>query len=640
MLCQPQQPVLLLLGEAADRDAGLPGHHLGDRLGLDDEVLALVDLAVAAGLGDPLLHIQDPVAQLGGLLVLLVRDRLVLVQGQLLELPLQGPYVRALGPGPQPHPGTGLVDQVDGLVRQAAVGEITVGQLHGRHQRLVGVADLVVGLVAVPQAAQDLDRVRGGRLRDHDRLEAAGQRRVLLDPAVLLQGGGAHDVQLAAGEGRLEDVAGVHRTAVAATGTGAHDRVQLVDEDDQLLGVGADLTDDVVHPLLEVTPVAGARDHARQVQGDHAASAQYVGHVPLGDALRQPLHDGGLADARVTDQHGVVLAAAGEDLDGLLDLLVPADHRVDAPLPCQFGEVAAVLVQGRRVRRARPLGLGDLRRLGRGGRREAGRVQDVPGGRVGVRGQGAEHVLRADVAVAAGPGHVVRVQQGPFGGRGEGQRGRRRCVLRAVLGRARPVVDLRRQRVGIGPGLAEQGPGGLGGERRPQQMLRVEVPAAVLGGVLGGAADELPGRLAEQPPEVDLPGTRTRSAEEACEEFSEGVRAVALRAGEAAAHGPSVPGVPGARAGGRPRWSTCRGRVTRVAAGYTWGALVEHLRTIVGSGHLRDISGGLGVAGVAGVVQRAVRILGPESVIATVCSAWAAREPSFVFRVQPSGAAW
>lgn len=38
--------------------------------------------------------------------------------------------------------------------------------------------------------------------------------------------------------------------------------------------------------------------------------------------------------------------------------------------------------------------------------------------------------------------------------------------------------------------------------------------------------------------------------------------------------------------------------------------------------------------------QRAVRMRGPESVMATVCSACAAREPSFVRSVQPSGAAW
>ncbi len=37
---------------------------------------------------------------------------------------------------------------------------------------------------------------------------------------------------------------------------------------------------------------------------------------------------------------------------------------------------------------------------------------------------------------------------------------------------------------------------------------------------------------------------------------------------------------------------------------------------------------------------RAVRMRGPDSVMATVCSTWAAREPSSVRRVQPSGASW
>lgn len=117
MLLQAEQPVLLLLGQAAHRDAGLPGHHLGDRFRGDLQVLSLVGLSFP-GVGDLPLQFADPVAQLRGRLVLLVRDRLVLVPGELLDLALQDPYVRALRPGAQPHPGARLVDQVDRLVRQ------------------------------------------------------------------------------------------------------------------------------------------------------------------------------------------------------------------------------------------------------------------------------------------------------------------------------------------------------------------------------------------------------------------------------------------------------------------------------------------------------------------------------------------
>lgn len=76
---------------------------------------------------------------------------------------------------------------------------------------------------------------------------------------------------------------------------------------------------------------------------------------------------------------------------------------------------------------------------------------------------------------------------------------------------------------GSAPYSAQQRPGRLGGQRGPQQVLGVQVPAAVLGGVLGGALHQLPGGLTEQPPDVDLAWTGARPAEEAGEEFSEGV---------------------------------------------------------------------------------------------------------------------
>ena len=119
--------------------------------------------------------------------------------------PAGAPGRAASAPGvfdPQPHPRAGLVDQVDRLVRQEPVGDVAVGQLGRGDQRLVGEPDLVVGLVAVAQPAQDRDGVLDGRLGHQDRLEAAGQRGVRLDvPAVLVQRGRADHPQLRRGPG-------------------------------------------------------------------------------------------------------------------------------------------------------------------------------------------------------------------------------------------------------------------------------------------------------------------------------------------------------------------------------------------------------------------------------------------------------
>ena len=138
-------------------------------------------------------------------------------------------------------------------------------------------------------------------------LEAALQGGVLLDVlAVLVEGGGPDEAQLAARQHGLDHVAGVHGALGRA---GPHDGVELVDEGDDLaLGVG-DLLQHRLQPLLELAAVLGAGHHGREVEGHHALVAQALGHVALDDALGQPLDDGGLAHAGLADEHGVVLGA-------------------------------------------------------------------------------------------------------------------------------------------------------------------------------------------------------------------------------------------------------------------------------------------------------------------------------------------
>ncbi len=61
--------------------------------------------------------------------------------------------------------------------------------------------------------------------------------------------------------------------------------------------------------------------------------------------MRQPLDDGRLAHAGLPDQHGIVLGAPGQHLDGAPDLLVAADHGIELTLGRGFGEVARIAFQ-------------------------------------------------------------------------------------------------------------------------------------------------------------------------------------------------------------------------------------------------------------------------------------------------------
>ena len=201
----------------------------------------------------------------------------------------------------------------------------------------------MVDLVALAQAAQDADRVLDGRLIDQHRLEAALERGVLLDVLpVLAQRGGADGVQLAARQHRLEHVRGVERAFGRA---GADHGVQLVDEQhDRALGL-RDLGQHRLEPILELAAILRAGDQRPHVEADDALVLEALGHVAADDALRQPLDDGGLADAGLADQHRVVLGPARQHLDDAADLLVAADDRIELVLARQRGQVAAVALE-------------------------------------------------------------------------------------------------------------------------------------------------------------------------------------------------------------------------------------------------------------------------------------------------------
>ena len=140
--------------------------------------------------------------------------------------------------------GAGFIHKVNGLVGQETVGNIAIRQSRGGDERSVLNLDAVVDLIAFLQTTQDRDGVLNGRLVDHDRLETAFQRGVLLDIfAVLIKRSRTNAVQLAAGQHRLEQVAGIHR-AISLAGT--DDGVQLINkEDDLALGL-LDLVQDAL----------------------------------------------------------------------------------------------------------------------------------------------------------------------------------------------------------------------------------------------------------------------------------------------------------------------------------------------------------------------------------------------------------
>src|SRR5262245_53157395 len=195
-------------------------------------------------------------------------------------------------------------------------------------------------LVSFAEPAQNADRVLDRRLADHHRLEATLERGILLDVlAILVESRCANRVQLTTGEHRLEHVRGVHRALGSA---GADDGMEFVDEQDDLTSGIRDFLEHRLEPFFEFAAVLRTSDERTHVKRDDPLVLQAFGYVLTNDPLRQALDNGGLAYARLTDEHGVVLGAPRQHLDHAPNLVVAADDRIELSLSSQLRQIAAV----------------------------------------------------------------------------------------------------------------------------------------------------------------------------------------------------------------------------------------------------------------------------------------------------------
>ena len=84
--------------------------------------------------------------------------------------------------------------------------------------------------------------------------------------------------------------------------------MDLIDEDNDV-AAGADLFEDLLEALFEVTTVTGTSDKRTHVEAVNLLVLDGFRNVAVNNGLCQPLNDGGLTDAGLTNQNRVVLGA-------------------------------------------------------------------------------------------------------------------------------------------------------------------------------------------------------------------------------------------------------------------------------------------------------------------------------------------
>ena len=338
-----QQATALALGKRGHRHARSHGHDVGNLAHVNGE-RAGIELSRPGGLGLGELNLGCLLllGDLGGLVHVVVLGGLLRGGLELLDAILG--FAHRLGRAIRGNSsaGTGLVNEVDGLIGQEAILDVAVGKVRGSLDSTLRIAHMVVFLVAWLERGQDLDRVLDARLLDIDGLEAALKGRVLGEVlAEFLGRGGADNLEGTTREHGLEHGA---RIDGALGRTGTDDGVHLVDKQDDVVGFGC-LLDYVLEALLKLTAILGARNEARQIEHPDILVHEVLGHVAGCNLLSQALDDGRLAHAGVAQNERVVLGAARKDLHHALDFLFATDHGVELTVTRLLREIGGELLK-------------------------------------------------------------------------------------------------------------------------------------------------------------------------------------------------------------------------------------------------------------------------------------------------------
>ena len=198
-----------------------------------------------------------------------------------------------------------LIHEVDGLIRQETVGDVTLRKFHGSYAGIILNTYFVMVLVAFLQTTQDAYRAQLVRLVHHDGLETTLESLILLEVfLILVEGRGTDATQLTTCKGRFQNVGSVHGTLTASS---TDKGVYLIDEEDYAAVAVGHFLYDALQTLLELAFVFGSGNQRTHVERVELLVFQVLGHIAADYTFGQTFDDGGLTCSRFTYKNRVVL---------------------------------------------------------------------------------------------------------------------------------------------------------------------------------------------------------------------------------------------------------------------------------------------------------------------------------------------
>ena len=159
---------------------------------------------------------------------------------------------------------TRFINQVNCLIRQETIGDITVRKCCGTNQCAITDLDTVEHFIPVLNTTQDGNCIFHSWLIYHNRLETTLQCRILLDVfPVFIQRCRTDTMQFASCKHRLQHITRIHRTFCL---TGSNDCMNLIDKQNQMTFGIFHFIKDCLQTLLELATILGACQQRTHIQ--------------------------------------------------------------------------------------------------------------------------------------------------------------------------------------------------------------------------------------------------------------------------------------------------------------------------------------------------------------------------------------
>ena len=250
------------------------------------------------------------------------------------------------------YPWTGLIHRIDRFVRQRPVGNITRRQLDTGLDRLIGITDVVMILVAGFDIVQDFDRFIERSRFDQYFLEASFQSTVFLDILpVFVEGRRPDTLNLPSRQRRFQHICRIQATSRPS---GSYNGMNLVDKKDNIF-VFSQFVQNGFHPLFKLSPVFRTCNNRRDIQSYYPLIEQYPWHFFPDDTDRQPFGNSRFTDPRFSDQHRIIFLPPAQNLGQSFDFPVSPYDRIEGTFFSSFRDIYTEIIQYRGIRFSRPV---------------------------------------------------------------------------------------------------------------------------------------------------------------------------------------------------------------------------------------------------------------------------------------------